>query len=481
MKKKNLFFNILVIFSFAVIAYILVNKRFQNDTYYTIKIGESITKYGIDMKDHFSFITDLAYVYPHWLFDLIIYLFYSFGGFTAIYVLIIALSFILLCLMYNLSNKLGNNKYISYTLICASSVFLGGFFTARAQIFSYIFFIIILYSIEMLRKTNKKRYLLYLFVSSLLIANLHSAVWLFIFVLYLPFIVQDLVFLLLDACNIKQSFFNVEIEKSHLKITLIAIVVCLITGFLTPNFLVPFTYYINTKDGISLNNISEHLPATIKNSFSLFVIALFMIITLLHRKVKIKLRDLLLIMGLFIMAFSSLRNRSLLILLSYFSFARMLSMIDFRVIEPYIWNKYFMSFIFILLSVLLIVCTKSNSNINYVNKKLYPVEASNYIIDNLDYKNIKLFNQYDYGSYLLFKNIPVFIDSRADLYLEEFNKNCKVFADYFNGDYRNNFKKYNITHVLLKNSSSLFSKINTYEDYKVIYEDSYFTLYELGD
>ena len=53
----------------------------QNDTFYTIKVGEQIVKNGIDMKDHFS-IHDLKYTYPHWLYDVAIYSIYSIGGLT---------------------------------------------------------------------------------------------------------------------------------------------------------------------------------------------------------------------------------------------------------------------------------------------------------------------------------------------------------------------------------------------------------------
>ena len=35
--------------------------------------------------------------------------------------------------------------------------------------------------------------------------------------------------------------------------------------------------------------------------------------------------------------------------------------------------------------------------------------------------SMRLFNEYNYGSYLLYEGIPVFIDSRADLYAPEFN------------------------------------------------------------
>ena len=54
-------------------------KTFQNDTFYTIKVGESILEHGIDMKDHFSW-HELDYTYPHWLFDIAVYKLHDLGG-----------------------------------------------------------------------------------------------------------------------------------------------------------------------------------------------------------------------------------------------------------------------------------------------------------------------------------------------------------------------------------------------------------------
>ena len=61
---------------------------------------------------------------------------------------------------------------------------------------------------------------------------------------------------------------------------------------------------------------------------------------------------------------------------------------------------------------------------------------TDYILDiikeKLDKKNIKLFNEYNYGSYLLYRGIPVFIDSRADLYTKQFSGfDYDIFDDYF--------------------------------------------------
>lgn len=78
--KKSLIlaFNILAIFCIAIFCIAIVPKAFQNDTFYTIKIGQLIRQNGIDYQDHFSWHEDLPYMYPHWLYDVIISLIFDF-------------------------------------------------------------------------------------------------------------------------------------------------------------------------------------------------------------------------------------------------------------------------------------------------------------------------------------------------------------------------------------------------------------------
>ena len=131
-----------------------------------------------------------------------------------------------------------------------------------------------------------------------------------------------------------------------------------------------------------------------------------------------------------------------------------------------------------------------------VNESSYPVKACDYILENLDISNIRLFNEYNYGSYLLFRGIPVFIDSRADLYTPEFNgtknedgeyEGRDIFSDYINISnistyYENKFDKYDITHVLIKDNTKLNMFLSRdKEHYKELYSDDNFVLYERID
>ena len=85
--------------------------------------------------------------------------------------------------------------------------------------------------------------------------------------------------------------------------------------------------------------------------------------------------------------------------------------------------------------------------LNKSHIKLSPTKViSDKAIDVLKKENPKrLLNYYDYGGYLVYKNIPVFIDARCDLYLKEFNgMGYSIFdkMENISRNYEKDFKKY---------------------------------------
>jgi hypothetical protein len=117
--------------------------------------------------------------------------------------------------------------------------------------------------------------------------------------------------------------------------------------------------------------------------------------------------------------------------------------------------------------------------------KFYPVKAAEYIKSNLDYKNIRLFNDYDDGGFLMFNGIKVFIDSRADLYSTQFNPGCTVLQDYDEimtnpGSYETIFKKYDFKYILVNPSVNydLYTALREDSNYRIIVDDEYYILYE---
>ena len=198
--------------------------------------------------------------------------------------------------------------------------------------------------------------------------------------------------------------------------------------------------------------------------------------------------------GLTYLMLKSKRQSTMFILLGSLILNRMIS----NTIEIYYnekieeWSKRFINiFIIILIALPTIYYSckyiKNKSNDAYVSEKSYPVKASEWILENLDVNNIRLFNEYNYGSYLLYKGIPVFIDSRADLYAPEFNKmNDDIFTNFINTSnigkyYGKTFKDYDITHIILYKNSKIAMLIDETDkgNYNKIYSDDYFVIYEI--
>ena len=122
----------------------------------------------------------------------------------------------------------------------------------------------------------------------------------------------------------------------------------------------------------------------------------------------------------------------------------------------------------------------------YIDESTYPVQACDYILQNIDLGTARFYNEYNYGSYMLFRGIPVFIDSRADLYAPEFSgKSDDIFMDFIENSsigkfYEDTFKKYDITHVITYDNSKMNMIIEKTKDpnYKELYKDNYFVIYE---
>ncbi|MBR6504908.1 MAG: hypothetical protein IKT41_04280 [Clostridia bacterium] len=553
MKKSfKINFNIFAVLAIIIFCIAITPITFQNDTYYTIKIGELITNNGIDMKDHFSWHGNLDYTYPHWLYDLGTYHIYNIGqnigvnsgidngGMYAIYIVTLLLTIILGLTIYNVNKKLSKNNLISFLLTIGAVYVIRDFIAARAQLVTFILFMLEIYFIEMFIRTKKKRYPIFLVIISLLIANLHVAVWPFFFILFMPYLVEYVLILIKDAYLIdrliikikelrlekfkkkkineekikklgevieanKATFEKIRFEKEEkrknpyklileksngVKWLILVAIICILTGCITPIGDTPFTYLIKTMQGNTTENINEHLPLTlIQNTEFLMVLVIYLGI-LIFTKVKIRLKDLFLLGGLVLLTFITKRQVSLCAILTSIILNNMIcSFLELNVKNYKEKIKKVEEDILIELIILVSTVAISinifspKANNDFIDESQYPIEASEYIIENLDLTTIKLYNEYNYGSYLLYKGIPVFIDSRADLYSPEFNEGIDVFSDFLDISniglyYEEKFKEYNITHVMMYKNAKLNLFISRDENYTKLYEDEYFVIYE---
>ena len=558
-KLLNIAFNILAVFCIAIFCIALTPKLLQNDTFYTVKVGQGIREWGIDGQDHYSF-NDLPYTYPHWLYDVIISLIFDYlGGWTGIYVSTMILSATLGILLYFILKKITKNSLVSLIIALGQMYLMRDYVAARAQLVTFILFVLTILFIEKFLESGKKRYAIGLVIIPILIANIHSAVWPFYFVLFLPYIGEYILRIIIDANVIHNLYkwglnlrikkannilkkaskkddvtkyqaklveltkkqeennskfettiakreekrkrpFKLRIEKiDRVKWLILIMFICLFTGLLTPIGDMPYTYTLRIMQGNTTASISEHLPLTLIDSKSILFCLTLTIALLIFTDTKIKLRDFFFLAGLTLLALMSRRQISMLVLFGGMVLAKIIT----ELIEKYDkkGTKEVMNFmtstIGEILTILFIFALSyfmyvPQQNAPYINSSSYPVEAVEWIKENLDYKNIRMFNEYNYGSYLLLEDIPVFIDSRCDLYTPEFNgekgddgkyHGQDIFSDFMNISsiatyYDTKFNEYDITHVMTKTNTKLNMLLSRDDGYKQIYKDDNFIIYE---
>lgn len=159
-KKTKMKFNVLAIICIMLFAFSLTPKTLQNDTFYTISVGEHIVQNkGIDGQDVFAW-TDLKYTYPHWLYDVGIYLIYDAGGMTGVYISTVILSCILGLALYVTNTKINKSNLFSFILTLGVMFLMKDFIAARAQLITFILFVLEILCIEGFLENKKIRYAL---------------------------------------------------------------------------------------------------------------------------------------------------------------------------------------------------------------------------------------------------------------------------------------------------------------------------------
>ena len=398
------------------------------------------------------------------------------------------------------------NKVLSFVITIGAMYLLKDFITARAQLVTFILFELELFCIERLLDTCKKRYGIGLIIISILMANLHVAVWPFFFVLYLPYIAEFIIYCIEEHMakkfgkEVKQGD-KLEMQKRPgMKYLIIVMIICALTGLLTPLGTTPYTYLYKTMQGNTTQNINEHLPMTLINEDNILCVLIIFLAVLIFTKAKIRLCDLFMLCGLTFLMLMTQRQASIFVIICSVILNRLIySWITSQVkdFDDRVLNFAMNGFgVFMLSSVIIMFCMyfiKPKLNQTYIDENTYPVKMSDWILEyfereQIDLSEVRLFNEYNYGSYLLFRGIPVFIDSRCDLYAPEYNPGVSIFDDFIASSNLNDWfeirlAKYNITHMILYKDSKMNMIIErgNLDGYKLLKQDENFVFYEITD
>lgn len=454
----------LFIISFCLLLLLFFAK--DPDYYWHIKAGEYMVKnHTILTHDVFSWYLGGKYWMSHeWLFEVILYalsmVFFKYHAIIYTFLMLVGLTSVLF-----LTNKNQYKKNIPFTL-CWVTFLLSfyGMIQARPYMISFILFALCLYFLFDLKGNEDSKKIYFLPLISVLWSNVHGGSSNLPYLFIIIFLVTGL---------FSFSFSKIEADKNSKKQNikyLIVFFLCIFSVILNPHGINMLIYpYQNMADKVMLTNISEWHPTNLSNlshyPYLILVVVIFSIF--LFSKKKIKFLDLLIFIFVFFLGMKSIRFWPY----TYIS----MSFIVFYYVPV---RKYDCGTCSVILILALICCILFFINLKNVKNKYNNKMIDDKIIEIVKKEHPKrLYNFYDYGGYLIYKNIPVFVDGRADLY-SPYNYSNYINISKLYGKYEDLLNYYNFDYFLVSDQFSIYNYLEYSNDYELIIHSGHVAFYK---
>ena len=463
--NKNKVYFVFLLFVLCMSIFLMCFVRRDSDYFWHIKAGEYMFHNGILRKDIFSWFVSGKYWMSHeWLFEIIIFSISLI--FPKIHIMIYSYIFILLLLLIiTITNKKNILKNIPFSLLWISlSLILIPFIQGRPHLISFNLLAItiwILYD-NFINVNSKKIY--FLPVVAVLWSNLHGGSSNLVYLLSFIFIFAGL---------FNFNFTKIEskrICKKQITKYIVIALLCMICININIHGFKMFIYpYQNMMDKTMLNNISEWAPTNLNNfgHYAYLLFVSFILFVMLFSKSKIKFIDLLLFGFCIVLGFKSIRFWAYTYII--------MSFVIFNYINKRKLDKGTISMLGII-SILLLIFTISNYKM--IDKQLNYKYLDNKIIDIIKDENPKrLYNMYDYGGELVYNDIKVFIDGRADLYTK-YNYKDYLNISNLNDDYVKLINKYNFDYFLVSKKYPINTYLKYNDNYDIVYKNKNYVLYK---
>ena len=489
----------------------------EADTYFLMNIGRYVLEHGIPHIDPFTVHENLNLVAQQWLSGVIFWeLFKNFGVdglrvIDAIFGAITVLIHYKLCLIVS-----GDNKTLSFVISFIVALLITPSTVPRPQIFSTFLLLIEVFALEKFTRTNNKKFLLILPLVSVLLINLHAAMWIMSLIVCFPFLFVK--------------------KIRHIKFLSAAMIIVAACGLINPYGFDAMTYVFRSY-GIGL--MSENIPEMLSPSAHDFRGKIFYLIEALlifsFAKVKIPWRYVFLSGGLILMAIMHVRSLVLFDVLATFPLA--FAWRNFRVKKfdgaglPIIL---FVILLFVNVAVLTTILNDGLQKIsvplgilllaatiillynlffvrlegrilhpNILPRKILPLfisatifsgifiatidndrnnfdktftNAIEFILRTQSPENVRLYVNQGIGGLAGNLGVKYYIDSRSEVFLRSNNGRKDILSEYLDFvrgkiNYQDFLSRYNFTHIIISsNEPFIFYALSNDRNFRVIYE-----------
>lgn len=441
----------------------------ESDYLWHVKAGEYMVKNKeILTKDVFSWFMNGKYWMSHeWGFDVLIYLLKSVFGKIHLFVYpFLCTTSLLLILFFSNKKKYLKNIIFSLFWIVGFLIFCV-YMQARPHLLSFSFVALAIWFLYDLFNNENSKKIYFLPVVTLFWANFHGGSSNLSYLLCLVFVIIGL--FKFDFTKLTASRISKKQVLKYLSVALMcALVICI-----NPHGVKMLIYpYINIADSVMVNFISEWQPTVLSNSshYPYFVLVLFIVGVMLLSREKIKFIDLALLGVSLVLGLKSIRFWGYTyIFMSYVIF----NYVNVRKID-----RGTTRILCLLGSIFLVIFM---TNYEMLDNEYSKEVISRNMISTIKKESPKrLYNMYDYGGELIYNDIDVFIDGRADLY-SKYNLSDYSDISMLKGDYVKTIDKYNFDYFLVTKKYPINTYLSYSSDYEKLLEEEDMILYKKKD
>lgn len=418
---KLIFYIFIITGSLAILIYCFSEGISGNDFWWHIKAGEWICHNRlVPNKDIFSWYGmehNFNWVAHEWLAEVLFWLLYQYGGEGGIFLFSIGTAMLMMFLLiWRIRSYFFNNCIVSTFYICLFCVLTSLFFYGRPHIFSFFLLYGELYCLYEFAE-GKHRWCLNLVpILACLWSNLHGGSSNLSYILVLVFLV----------CGIREwhvgRLYSVRWSRIQLLHLLAVLIFSVCAVGINPAGYKMFLYpYECMADPVAMQIISEWAAPDAKNIGALvlyFLPILLMSFGMLFGEQKARLRDAMMMLLFLFLFFRSVRFIILFYIAAAFWTFPYGVPCKLKNIERTLEKVLVLGTEIFLL---IMVCMSIRNCIStWMRGELITNTLEKQVIEFVrEDAPTKLYNDYNYGGELIFENIPVFIDGRADMYAQD--------------------------------------------------------------
>ena len=474
LSTKRLFVALFVIALFTM----AVRETLDPDMWWHLRTGEYILQHGIPAQDVFTFtVPQNAWVTHEWLSQLIMWLVYLAGGLPSLILFFAALIALTYWLLYL---ACPGRPYLAAFIVLLTSITSAIVWGARPQIFNLLLTAVFVLIVERVKDGKwRVRTLWWLPLLTLVWANLHSGYLLGV-VLLGTYAVGD----------VAQRWLATPTERTLGKTAVAhlfgATGVSFLAAAVNPSGVELWIYpFLTLGSGPMQAYIQEwHSPDFHQTYFWPFAAMLALgVLGLIFRKERPTITELLLFLGTGAAGLLSARHIPLFAIVAAPILARSWLSVD---LDPKgltnrtgnnADSKPLGSLLVVLNWLLLVVAvgtaviwsiTKIGGNDVAIEAR-FPVAAVDYL-EASGLAEARGYNSYNWGGYLIWRGVPVFVDGRADVYGDPFLLYYRRTFDVLSG-WQEPLDEYDVDYVLMESGSPLTAVLAVSPDWTEVYAD----------